>query len=239
MDDDKMGFGSRMDCCRQFVKYSLIVSNFIIFVGGATLFCLSLWTLVDRNFMNELLDTNLFSGAVYVLLVTSMTICVLSFVGCVGASKEVKCLLLTYFIIVVLIFVTMLIGGILGFVFRERVQQTMRQKLRSSMSLYGSRRDVTESWDQTQERLQCCGVDSWHDWNRLIPESCCQEIFGGQRKECTLLPAVTNLYSQGCLYVTTSFMRDHAAVIGGTAIAVAIIMIFGMIFSCLLFTMIE
>ena len=119
-----MGFGSRMDCCGQFVKYSLFVSNFIIFVsrisspmeiswtnyqiffsnfsiffllqvGGATVFCLSLWTLVDRSFMNELLGTNLFSGAVYVLLVTSVAICLLSFLGCVGAGKEVKCLLLT------------------------------------------------------------------------------------------------------------------------------------------------
>ena len=36
-------------------------------------------------------------------------------------------ILLQYFIIVALVFVTMLIGGILGYVFRERVQQTMRQ----------------------------------------------------------------------------------------------------------------
>ena len=95
------------------------------------------------------------------------------------------------------------------------------------MALYGSRRDITQAWDQTQERLQCCGVDTWHDWNRFgpIPESCCQEIFGGQRKECTLFPTITNLYSQGCLYVTSNFIRDHAAIIGGTSIAVAIIMV--------------
>lgn len=112
-----MGFGSRMDCCGQFVKYSLFVANFVIFVsellkincilniirmsifilqlGGAAVFCLSVWTLVDRSFMNELLGTNLFSGAVYVLIVTSVCVCILSFVGCMGAAKEVKCLLLT------------------------------------------------------------------------------------------------------------------------------------------------
>lgn len=95
------------------------------------------------------------------------------------------------------------------------------------MALYGSRRDITQAWDQTQERLQCCGVDTWHDWNRFgpVPESCCQEIFGGQRKECTIFPTITNLYSQGCLYVTSNYIRDHAAIIGGTSIAVAIIMV--------------
>lgn len=95
------------------------------------------------------------------------------------------------------------------------------------MALYGSRREITQAWDLTQERLQCCGVDTWHDWNRYgpVPESCCQELFGGQRKECTIFPTITNLYNQGCLYVTTNFIRDHAAVIGGTSIAVAILMV--------------
>ena len=50
--------------------------------------------------MNELLGTNLFMGAVYVLIVTSIIICILSFVGCMGAAKEVKCLLLSVFILI-------------------------------------------------------------------------------------------------------------------------------------------
>jgi tetraspanin-11 len=56
---------------------------------------LSLITLVDRNFLSELLGTNLFSGAVYVLVVTSALVCLLSFFGCFGAVREVKCMLLT------------------------------------------------------------------------------------------------------------------------------------------------
>lgn len=99
--------------------------------------------------------------------------------------------------------------------------------MRSTIGLYGSRRAITEAWDETQARLQCCGVDSWHDWNRIgpVPESCCQEVFGGQRKECTIFPTITNLYGQGCLYVATHFIRDHAAMIGGSAVGVAIIMV--------------
>ncbi|XP_055906254.1 CD151 antigen [Eupeodes corollae] len=236
-----MGFGSRMDCCGQFVKYSLFIANLLIFIGGLVVFCLGIWTIVDQSFMNELLGTNIFSGAVYVLIVTSVCVCILSFVGCMGAAKEVKCLLLTYFIIVFLIFVSMLIGGILGYVFREKVSQTMRQEMRASLGQYGSRRAITQAWDETQTRLRCCGVDSWHDWNRYgqIPESCCQEIFGGQRKQCALFPMISNLYSQGCLNITTVYVRDHAALIGGSAIGVAVIMIFGLIFSCLQFNMIE
>jgi tetraspanin-11 len=58
-------------------------------------FVIGLITLVDRNFLSELLGTNLFSGAVYVLVITSALVCLLSFFGCFGAVKEIKCMLLT------------------------------------------------------------------------------------------------------------------------------------------------
>lgn len=96
----------------------------------------------------------------------------------------IQCLfffLLQYFVFVFLIFVVMLVGAILGFVFREKVVQTMRQEMYSSLPLYGNRRDVTLAWDETQTRLKCCGVESYRDWYGSIPQSCCQETYGGQR----------------------------------------------------------
>lgn len=64
-------------------------------LGGAIVFVIGLVTLIDRNFLSELLGTNLFSGAVYVLVITSALVCVLAFFGCFGAAKEIKCMLLT------------------------------------------------------------------------------------------------------------------------------------------------
>ncbi|CAO1303130.1 unnamed protein product [Diamesa hyperborea] len=234
-----MGIGGRMDCCGQFVKYSMFISNFIIFIGGAIVFVMGVWTLVDKNFLSELLGTNLFSGAVYVLVITSALVCLLSFFGCMGAAKEVKCMLLTYFILIFLIFVTMLIGGILGYVFREKVELTMRQEMQSTLKLYGTRRQVTAAWDTTQERLRCCGVEHFRDWQGKIPISCCQETYGGQRKPCQDNPTLSNVYAKGCYEISSSYIRDNAAVIGGSGIAVAILMLFGMVFSCMFFNMIE
>jgi hypothetical protein len=53
------------------------------------------YTLYDKSFIKELLGTNLFTGAVYVLIVTGILLSFLSFLGCAGAVKEVKCMLLT------------------------------------------------------------------------------------------------------------------------------------------------
>jgi len=236
-----MGVSGNDSCCSQVVKYGMFVSNLIIFLGGAIVFVIGLITLIDRNFLNELLGTNLFSGAVYVLVITSALVCLLAFFGCFGAVKEIKCMLLTYFIMLFLIFVTMLIGGILGYVFREKVELTMRQEMFSSIKLYGSRRQVTGAWDTTQSRLKCCGVETFRDWGIKIPFSCCQEIDrdGIQRKPCQDNPSLANVYHKGCYEVGLQFIKERAAVIGLSGIIVAILMIFGMVFSCIFFNMIE
>lgn len=51
--------------------------------------------MLDRGYLNELLGSNLFAGAVYVLLATGAIACCAAIFGCIGAAKEVKCVLLT------------------------------------------------------------------------------------------------------------------------------------------------
>lgn len=135
----------------------------------------------------------------------------------------------------------MLIGGILGYVFREKVEYTMRQEMTSSLKLYGTRYQVTHAWDTTQERLKCCGVETFRDWGLKLPFSCCQEIdsYGGPRKPCQDNPSLSNVYHRGCYEVGSQFIKDRAAVIGLSGIIVAILMLFGMVFSCIFFNMIE
>lgn len=52
-----------------------------------------------------------------------------------------------------LIFVTMLVGGILGYVFRGKVETTIRLGMESSLRDYSIYREVKEAWDETQTRL--------------------------------------------------------------------------------------
>ncbi|CAI6364532.1 unnamed protein product [Macrosiphum euphorbiae] len=129
-----MGFGSKDEWCGSIVKYSMFLSNFIIFIGGIVLVAISVYTLYDKSFIKELLGTNLFTGAVYILIVAGILLSLLSFLGCAGAVKEVKCMLLTYFIILFIIFIVMLVGGILCYVFRQRVQTTMQQEMLRTIS---------------------------------------------------------------------------------------------------------
>lgn len=63
-----------------------------------------------------------------------------------------------YFIVVFLLFVTMLIGGVLAYVFREKLVNTLEREMSSSMRVYDSRKSVREAWDTTQSTVS--------DWAR-------------------------------------------------------------------------
>lgn len=233
-----------MDGCGTFMKYALFFANFAILIGGITIVSIGIWTLVAKAFVAELLGTNLFLGAVYIFIASGIIISLVAFFGCMGAVKEIKCMLLMYFIVVFILFVTLLVGGILGYVFKDKVQYTMKQKMVSSMRDYNDshRQYVKYAWDQTQATLECCGVDGIKDWEHYgpTPQSCC--IFNkqtNQRLMCESIPDQYHAYQRGCLEVTTVFVQSHATVIGGAGIGVACLMLLGMIFSCSLFMAIQ
>ncbi|XP_015593363.1 tetraspanin-9 isoform X2 [Cephus cinctus] len=241
-----MGYGTEIDGCGRCMKYSLFFANLLIFIGGVVVAGLSIWALVEKiPFIGELVGNDLLSGAVYVLLVGGIVVAFIAFFGCIGASREIKCMLLTYFIIVFLLFVTMLVGGVLGYVFREKLVDTMHREMKSSLLQYDKHASIRTAWNTTQTLMQCCGVDSWRDWHRNnleLPDSCCREIEPGRRFHCNTGPdtvIATTTYLEGCVNRTQVHLQKHAAVLGGAGIAVALLMFFGMIFSCALFKMIE
>lgn len=234
-----MGYNGTVEGCGRGVKYGMYITNGLILLGSLVVFGLGLWIIIDNSFANELLGTNLFAGAVYVLTGTALLSIATAVLGYFGAIREVKCLLLMYFIILFIIFVTMLIGGILGYVFREKVVFTMKQEMTSTIRLYDSRKFVKRAWDETQERLRCCGVDYFRDWKGRVPESCCKEIYRGQKMPCVSFPTLDNIYNDGCYNVTATYLQKHAAYISGAGIGLAFVMIFSLIFSCILFMVIK
>ncbi|XP_056636239.1 CD151 antigen [Diorhabda sublineata] len=236
-----MGWGTKMDGCGNFIKYSLFIVNFIIFLGGIVVVSIGIWTIVDKSFANELLGTNLYAGAAYILLATGILVTFISCLGCVGSVKEVRCMLVIYFIILFLIFVTMLVGGILGYVFRGKIDNTIRIGMESSLRDYGNNKAVTDAWDQTQIQLKCCGVYGYQDWQNNIPRSCCKMTANGIAVPCNSVEGNNEftINQDGCLGVTKNFVKAHAVVIGTAGIAVSCLMILGMVFSCYLFKSLE
>ncbi|XP_022239039.1 tetraspanin-9-like [Limulus polyphemus] len=137
--------------CGKIIKYAMIIANFIILVCGVAVFSVGVWILADKSYMERLIGSSMYVSSAAILIASGVIVVVISFLGCMGAYKEVKCMLITFFVILFIIFIIMLVGGILGYVFRDEVDEKMKKEMLKSIPLYGNESAVTEAWDRVQQ----------------------------------------------------------------------------------------
>ncbi|GJQ86623.1 hypothetical protein Trydic_g15727 [Trypoxylus dichotomus] len=233
-----MGYG-RYDGVKDFLKFFMVMTNGLVFIGGIILIAVASWTLACRSFVNELLGTNLYIASVYVTIITGSLAVIIACVGCIGALQEVRCLLVVYWLAMFLTFVTMVVGCVLGFVFRGKVETTVENAMYASLRSYGTHRSATDAWDDTQRNMLCCGVHGPHDWQGRIPDSCCRDSIPGKSQGCQNVAQKNSsiLYTDGCLEVTKRYVQSHIIAIAG--LAEACVMLLAMAFTCGLYKNME
>lgn len=194
-----MAFG----CCANLVKYTLFVFNLFIFIGGVALLAAGIWVAVDTSgataVLASFLGSTSYATAAYVLMICGVVILILGFLGCCGAIRESRCLLGTFFALVLLIFIILLAGAILAFVFKDSVTSFLKDSMDISLKeKYGvaGEEGNTDAWNAAQENFKCCGLigddqsgTSWLAWKTsawgnmqvangtgvLVPASCCKK----------------------------------------------------------------
>ena len=113
--------------------------------------------------------------------------------------KQIKCLLLTYTVFMLLLFVVMVVGGVLAYIFREQVKNTIRAEMIADLRNYNPlepESSVTRAWDETQSQLECCGFMT--EQVRLVSATCRASL------SLSSLLSPRSLSPGGC-GVTTSF----------------------------------
>ena len=149
------------------------VNCFCFQICGFVLLALGTWTINDKLFLEELLRNNLYSDVAYIIIVVSSLLIFLSMFGCFAAVKEVKCLLLTYSVFMLLVLVILAVSGVLAYIFREQVVNTILAEMIADIRMYDPadpENSVTRAWDLTQSTLGCCGLltdgrtQPWEMW---------------------------------------------------------------------------
>ncbi|KAL2762968.1 leukocyte antigen CD37 isoform B [Daubentonia madagascariensis] len=95
----------------------------------------------------------------------------LALLGCVGALKELRCLLGLYFGMLLLLFATQITLGILISTQRVRLERSVQDIVKKTIQNYGADPEETaaeESWDYVQFQLRCCGWHSPQDWFQVL-----------------------------------------------------------------------
>uniref|UniRef100_U3F648 Tetraspanin n=1 Tax=Micrurus fulvius TaxID=8637 RepID=U3F648_MICFL len=217
--------------CFTFLKVMMILFNLAIFLGGATLLGIGIWVTVDsKSFLGTF---GAISGTVfqfvhvgYLLIAIGAVLFLLGFLGCCGAQKESKCLLITFFSIILIIFIIEISGAVVALVYTSLaetvLQATVTKLLKDD---YGKRNPVTEAWNMTMTKLKCCGLSNYTDFNdsyfykttNSYPGQCCNSsILTVSTTTCNETVAAS-FEVKGCFSQLLFEIRKNAAVVGGVA----------------------
>nr|XP_020480549.1 tetraspanin-8 isoform X1 [Monopterus albus] len=204
------------------VKYLLFIFNLLFWLSGCLILAVAIYTKVSKD-GNQI--TNQYLPAVDLMIAIGVIIMVLGFLGCCGAIKENRCMLLLFFIFLLLIFILLVAAGILGAVGDKKVDNWIKERL---MPLSDQPASVKDELEKLQRQLKCCGLfNGPSDWDS-VPDSChCNSTV----PEC---PS-SGVYQTPCGPQIVNLLQSQMKVALGIAFAIAVLLIFGMVFSMMLY----
>ncbi|XP_060014140.1 tetraspanin-4 isoform X2 [Lagenorhynchus albirostris] len=157
----------------------------------------------------------------------------IGFVGCIGAIKENKCLLLTFFVLLLLVFLLEASLAILFFAYTDKIDRYAQRDLKKGLHLYGTPGNVglTNAWSIIQTDFRCCGVSNYTDWFEVynatrVPDSCCLEF-----SESCGLHAPGTWWKAPCYEAVKVWLQEHLLAVGVFGLCTALVQILGLTFA--------
>lgn len=210
------------------IKYLLFIFNLLFWLSGCIILGVGIYLKVNK-------DGNSITGealpGIDLLIAIGVIIMVLGFLGCCGAIRENRCMLLLFFISLLIIFILLLAAGILGAVDENKMEKFVKDRVHDLLPLSNQPDNVIKDLEKLQTELKCCGlVKGSSDWTR-VPDSCrCNSTDVAPGCE-----APSRIFSTVCTTRITELLKQNMKVVLGIAFAIAILLIFGMAFSMILY----
>lgn len=225
------------------IKYSMFIFNFLFWLCGILILAVAIWIRVSKD--DQKIFSNGDSGvnpyvAVNILIAVGATIMILGFLGCCGAVKESRCMLLLFFIGLLLILIVQVVAGILGASFKSEFEEILNGTLHENVKLLSETDENAKAFQEALSKFQgefkCCGlVDGAADWGNNfqqysktcdcldVPDSSCA-VYAGMK-----------VYKQPCISLIKDLVKKHIVIIIGIAFGLAVIEILGLVFSMVLY----
>ncbi|NWS95469.1 TSN1 protein, partial [Mionectes macconnelli] len=239
----KMGFFT-------FIKVMMILFNLAIFLSGATLLGVGIWVKVDgQSFVDifGVLSSSVLQvvNVSYVLIAIGAILLIIGFLGCYGAQKESKCLLMMFFSVVLIIFIAEVAVAVVALVYTSLAESLLSAVVTPVLKeQYGNEETFTTIWNTTMTKVRCCGLNNYTDFNdsfyykeyKSYPYQCCGWINSTEPCSATLA-AQSNI--TGCFNQILEEIRTNAEVAGGVAAGIAALEIAAMAVSMYLYCRLD
>uniref|UniRef100_A0A7M4FV33 Tetraspanin n=2 Tax=Crocodylus porosus TaxID=8502 RepID=A0A7M4FV33_CROPO len=229
------------------MKYSMFIFNFFFWVCGCIILGVSIWIRVNEDAQEDLnIDSSLFAGVDLMIAVGSI-IMVLGFLGCCGAVKESQCMLLLFFIGLLLILILQITAGILGAVYRSKidvfVNQTLVETTKKLQSTEPQYQTLQMNFGKLEQESHCCGVMAGPtDWGTNLYSKdfkACECPQSYNKPDVCISYDRKNIYKKTCGTVIINYLKDHMIILMGIAFGLAVVEIVGLGFSMGLYCQIN
>ncbi|NXI72893.1 TSN1 protein, partial [Anseranas semipalmata] len=243
--------GAKMGCFT-FIKVMMILFNLAIFLGGGALLGVGIWVTVDGQSFVKIFGT--LSSSVlqvvnvsYFLIVVGSILLVIGFLGCYGAQKESKCLLMMFFSVVLIIFIAEIAAAVVVLVYTSLAETFLTAVVTPVLrDKYGADDEFTHIWNVTMKEVHCCGLNNYTDFNdspwymktKTYPPPCCkgqEPCEEGLAAATPCSPSPAWLLLQGCFNQILEEIKTNADVVGGVAAGIAALEIAAMTVSMYLY----
>ncbi|XP_034387348.1 tetraspanin-1 [Cyclopterus lumpus] len=227
--------------CFTFVKLMVVFFNLLIFQCGLTLMALGIWVSVDGGFFLQ--QMGLFSdqgmqvvSVGFFCIAVGGVLLLLGLLGCCGVHKESKCLLLTFFSILLVIFIAEVAAAVVALAYSSFAERILKAWATPALQRdFGSDPVFTKIWNTTMTELECCGFTNYTDFvgsefekenEGRLPPSCCWT----NSTPCSPYEAERSAV-QGCFKHILETIKEHSIIVGGITAGIGVLEIAAMIVS--------
>ncbi|KAL8593794.1 hypothetical protein ACOMHN_063991 [Nucella lapillus] len=230
-------------CSLPYLRSVMVIFNVILWLTGLTFLGLGVWALVSKHHYISLLGSHTYSATTFLFLSIGCLVILAGMLGCLGALRQMRCCLVLFACLLLLIFVMEAISGVLAYMYESAIREELARNLnRTMMEGYGLTPGVSHAVDSMQRDFECCGTSgerSYLDWEfsqwlqttdtaLRVPDSCCISPSQG----CGASTHPSNIYWGGCWSKLELFLKSHLILIGGVGLGFCCLQIFGIIFAC-------
>jgi len=217
---------------------------------GIVLLAVGISSRTSASSWKQLMEESLILNAANILIAAGAIVAVIGFLGCCGACKKNKCMLISFAVCIILIFILELAGGIYAYTKKDTLQQDVAKGLDQILDFYGNtttadQKGFNDAVDWFQESVECCGTTGPKSWekskwttkmgNKGTPDSCCIKIKKGCGKgDIKILVSKKTIYSKGCVEKGKEYAKNKIFLVGSVLIGIGVVQLMGILIACCL-----
>ncbi|XP_061568006.1 tetraspanin-10 [Cololabis saira] len=155
-----------------FLKYFLFLCNLVFTVLGLVVLGLGMWGLISKESFAQEKIGSIGTDPMLILVTLGLLLTLLCLTGCVGALRENSCLLKLFSGIVLVLILAQVLVAIMAYSMQSQIGDYLRSAMLAAMARYQDDLDLRFITDELQSNLQCCGADTYRDWEINIYYNC-------------------------------------------------------------------